>query len=64
MKAINEIKNEIKSKTGKEEDNITKDEFNDLLTIMLDQIETPKIQDQIINYLNGQPQIVKFFNIF
>ncbi len=31
---------------------------------MLDQIETPKIHDQIINYLNGQPQIVKMHFIY
>ena len=49
------------SKSGKEDDLITKEEFTDLLSILIEQIESTKVQDQIINFLNGQPQVVRIF---
>ncbi len=62
---MSQIRKDILEKSGKQDEYMSKEEFADFLTYLTDQIDSTKVHDQIVNYLQGQPQLViwaKFSN--
>ena len=55
---MSQIRKDILEKSGKQDEYMSKEEFADFLTYLTDQIDSTKVHDQIVNYLQGQPQLV------
>jgi hypothetical protein len=43
---------------GKPDDNITKKEFTELINMVVNSVDAPKFEDQILSYLQGTVQVI------